>query len=90
MDKMEYDDFLTIIRRKILKGISDIAITPATKLKDDLMIDSLIFYTILIDIEKRFEITFPVTTQSAEVFNTVGSLAKYIEYLKEIKIENEK
>ena len=64
-----------IITEKL--GIDESAITDQVSFSNDLAIDSLDFYELVMALEKEFEISIP--EEESERLTTVGSLLNYIE-----------
>lgn len=67
-----------IIKKKIPFEIMDNVITIKCQLKQDLGINSIIFYDLLIDLEHEFGIEFKDVSLSSPVFFDVGTLCKSI------------
>lgn len=59
-------------------------IFPEHRLREDLELDSVAMVNLQVAIEDEFDIRFdPIETDLAEVFDTVGSLADFIEKCSE-------
>lgn len=78
-----------IIKMKIDDDMRHMKITKATRLREDLLIDSMVFYDLLIELEKAFDIMFSVLSPNASEFKSVGSLSEYINLLFEEKQKKE-
>jgi Acyl carrier protein len=89
MSDNEYDVFLKLLRDKLFTSLKNIEITPNSSLKEELMIDSLNFYSLLIDVEKSFGISFDITSRNAKEFKTVGSMMEYMDRLKGAVVNGE-
>jgi acyl carrier protein len=62
--------------RKVARVPRDVAITPETCLIDDLRIDSLDLFAVVLEIQDRFEIVFEV--EDLPRINRVGDLAAFV------------
>lgn len=82
MSEEDFGKLVRIIQSNLFEGLRDLEITPEHDLKSDLLIDSLIFYALLIDLEKSFKISFNITSRNAKEFCTVGSISTYIDLLR--------
>ncbi len=67
-----------IIKRKIPFDIMDNDITIKCQLKQDLGINSIVFYDLLIDLEHEFGIEFQDVSLSSPAFFDIGTLCKSI------------
>ncbi|KOM98656.1 hypothetical protein ACP49_05725 [Clostridium botulinum] len=83
MNINEYNRFIKIIKEKLPPNFNNLEIKKYFTLSEDLMINSILFYSLLIDIEKNFNITFENVTMDADEYRTVGDLAQYITQLLE-------
>ncbi|MCW6109112.1 acyl carrier protein [Clostridium sporogenes] len=70
-----------ILKDKLPDSFKDIEIEPHLSLQADLLIDSIVFYSLLMDIENAFDIQFKKVTMDADEYRTVGDLADYISIL---------
>lgn len=85
MESKEIELLIKILRETVYESLKNTQITLESTLKKDLMIDSITYYTLLVKLEKAFQITFrKVSIDSAE-FETVGTLLAYIISLREEK-----
>ena len=82
---------LEIIKMMLVETFSWIysanAILPEHRLQEDLELDSLAMVNLQVAIEDRFSIRFdPISMDLVEVFETVGSLASFLDlYLEELR-----
>lgn len=83
MKENDYNHFVTILKDKLPANLKDLEIKPHFTLNQDLLLNSILFYALLVDIEQAFGITFQTVTMDAEEYRTVGDLAEYITRLME-------
>lgn len=69
---------IAILRCKIPYGLQTMEIVDTHLLSTDLLMDSIVFFSILVELEQIFDISFDVAVMDAAQFETVGSLVAYI------------
>ena len=78
---MIYDKLVTIMTDRL--GIEEQDITPDTLIKDDLAVDSLDLYELIIALEEEFNVELP-----EERMNDVEAVDDVIHVLKELGVED--
>lgn len=78
---MIYDKLVTIMADNL--GISEQEIAPDTLFKDDLAVDSLDLYQLVMALEEEFNVEIP-----AERLNEVETVEDVIHLLKELGVED--
>ena len=81
MEKDNIKYIIDILESKSAVDINNMTSIRDMSLIDDLMINSIEFYAILVDIEEKFNIIFKKVSIEAEEFETVGTLIDYVELL---------
>ncbi|MGB8453615.1 MAG: phosphopantetheine-binding protein [Anaerocolumna sp.] len=81
--KLDYEHFVRLLKDKLPPNFKDLEIKPYYTLKEDLLLNSILFYSLLVDIEMAFNITFKTVTMDANEYRTVGNLTEYINCLLE-------
>jgi len=76
---MSFQNIRQIIAGHLGINAEDIELT--TRFKEDLQIDSLDIFEIVMELEEQYEVEIP--TEDLEDLKTVGDLVKYIDSLKE-------
>lgn len=84
MSDADFNLMINILREKIYESLNDTEITFKTRLKEDLFIDSISFYSLLVSLEQSFNVTFDIVSIDAKEFKTVESIAIYIDSLKSL------
>jgi acyl carrier protein len=82
----DYKHFMKILKGRLPGNLKDLQIKSHFTLNQDLLINSILFYSLLVDLEDAFGITFQAVTMDAEEYRTVGDLAEYITRLLEERI----
>ena len=77
---MIYEKLVSIMTDRL--GVSPQDITPDTLFKEDLAVDSLDLYDLVMALEEEFGVEIP--SEKLESFTTVGSV---VDYLKENGVE---
>jgi acyl carrier protein len=77
--KMSFSNISQIIARHI--GVEAGEIKPTSRFKEDLQIDSLDIFEIVMDLEEQYDLEIP--TEDLEDLRTVGDLVKYIDSVKD-------
>ena len=78
---MIYDKLVTIMKERL--GVEEQEITPDTLIKDDLAVDSLDLYDLVMALEEEFNVEMP-----ADRMNDVEVVADVIRILKELGVED--
>lgn len=79
----DYNKFLKILRKNLASGLRDLEIKLNFTLNEDLLINSILFYSLLVDIEEAFSIEFKKVSMDDDEYKTVGDLVQYITYIQE-------
>ena len=78
---MIYDKLVTIMKERL--GVEEQEITPDTMIKDDLAVDSLDLYELVMALEEEFNVEIP-----EDRFNDVEVVDDVIRVLKELGVED--
>lgn len=78
---MIYDKLVTIMKERL--GVEEQEITPDTLIKDDLAVDSLDLYELVMALEEEFNVEIP-----EDRFNDVEVVDDVIHVLKELGVED--
>ena len=78
---MIYDKLVTIMKDRL--GVEEQEITPDTLIKDDLAVDSLDLYELVMALEEEFNVEIP-----QDRFNDVEVVGDVIHVLKELGVED--
>ena len=78
---MIYDKLVTIMKDRL--GVEEQEITPDTLIKDDLAVDSLDLYELVMALEEEFNVEIP-----EDRFNDVEVVGDVIHVLKELGVED--
>ena len=76
---MSFQNISQILARHVGVDVKDIE--PTTRFKEDLRIDSLDIFEIVMDLEEQYEVEIP--TEDLEDLKTVGDLVNYIDRIKD-------
>ncbi|MBR3538003.1 MAG: acyl carrier protein [Eubacterium sp.] len=76
-----YDKLVTIMKERL--GVEEQEITPDTLIKDDLAVDSLDLYELVMALEEEFNVEIP-----EDRFNDVEVVDDVIHVLKELGVED--
>lgn len=77
----DYEKFLNILREMLYENLKDMEITLDSDLKEDLFLDSISFYTLIVSLEQAFNFTFTKVNIDADEFKTVRSMIAYMDLL---------
>lgn len=71
-------EIICVLRENIPYSLKPMEIEDSHQLRTDLMIDSIAFLSILVELEHIFNISFNIAVMDAAPFKTVGTLIGYI------------
>lgn len=89
MNNFDYEIFLKTLREVLYENLKDIEITLDSNLKQDLLLDSISFYTLIVSLEQALHFTFSKVNIDADEFKTVGTMITYIDSLRLLNLYNE-
>lgn len=69
---------IDVLRKNIPDNMKSMEILDDHTLRTDLLIDSIAFLSVLVELEYIFNITFNIAVMDAAPFQTVGKLIEYI------------
>ncbi|HEX2925158.1 MAG TPA: phosphopantetheine-binding protein [Ruminiclostridium sp.] len=83
------EKLVCVLQKNIPLSLKPLEITDKHNLREDLMIDSIAFLAILVELEHIFNISFNVAVITAAPFETVGTLIGYISEMIDNNVEGE-
>lgn len=89
MESKTYELLIDEINKVVFDNLKDTDMSPNLKLQKDLYLDSISFYTLIVNLEQVFQVRLNKASIDAPEFVSIESLTNYIDSLRKVDASEE-